>query len=622
MHRRDAGPALASWKSGRASYTRRIVRNLRRVLSFFATERPLAFAAAGLLGLQVIAGLLRPWPLAWLVDCVIGSRPLPAGLASLLDGTTAATQLVALAVAVAALHLGHTALGAAQNFLLIRAGLRGLARVRQAVFARLLRLSIRSRVGTTNGDLVYRATWDTCAFQTLFQHGLFAVVTHSLTLGLMLLVMVRLSPLLTLIAVATAPCLILLMRAFGPRMQAASRTAHAAEGRVAALAQQGLDALGLQQASGGEPRLAAGFAGATADAQRLRQRQHGTEIIYLVAIALIFAIGTAVTIGLGARQVLTGQLTLGTLLVFLAYLGQLYEPLNQLSHAGVTWADATAGTQRVFELLDTPADPPEAPRARAIVREPAPPADPAAEPPLVVRGALEFVGVSCGYDPGRPVLSDLSFRIEPGRTVALVGPSGAGKTTLLQLLPRFLDPTRGRIQLDGADVRSLRLADLRRQIAWVVQDPILIPGTIGENIGIARPDATPAEIVAAAQAAQADAFIRALPQGYETSVGEGAARLSAGEKQRLNLARAFLRNAPLLLLDEPTTALDAANEALVAPALRDLRAGRTTLLVTHRRALLAGVDWILVLERGRLTESGPPDQLLSTPSGYCARMIP
>lgn len=611
-----------SWKSGPAPYTPRIVRNLRRVLSFFATERPLAFAAAGLLGLQVIAGLLRPWPLAWLVDCVIGQRPLPAGLAPLLGGTTAATQLIVLALAVGALHLGHTALGATHNLLLIRAGLRGLARVRQAVFERLLRLSIRSRLGTTNGDLVYRATWDTCAFQTLFQHGLFAVVTHSLTLGLMLVVMVRLSPWLTLVAVATAPLLVVLMRGFGPRMQTASRTAHAAEGRVASLVQQGLDALGLMQATGGEPRLRTGFADATADAQRLRQRQHGTEILYLVVIGLVFAAGTALTIGLGARQVLSGQLTLGTLLVFLAYLGQLYEPLNQLSHAGVTWADAAAGTQRVFELLDTPADPPEAPRARAIVREPAPPAPSAAEPPLVVRGALDFVNVSAGYTAGRPVLTELSFHLEPGRTVAIVGPSGAGKTTLLQLLPRFLDPTQGRIQLDGADLTSLRLADLRRQIAWVVQDPMLVPGTVGENIGLARAEATLAEVVAAAQAAQADAFIRRLPQGYDTPIGEGAARLSAGEKQRLNLARAFLRDAPLLLLDEPTTALDAANESLVTPALRELRAGRTTLLVTHRRALLAEVDWVLVLDQGRLTESGPPTELLAQTRGYCARMIP
>jgi ATP-binding cassette subfamily B protein/subfamily B ATP-binding cassette protein MsbA len=273
-------------------------------------------------------------------------------------------------------------------------------------------------------------------------------------------------------------------------------------------------------------------------------------------------------------------------MVFLAYLAQLYEPLNQLSHLGGTVATAQASAQRVLQWLDTPLPPTGG-----------------TPPPRPDAGvALEFAGLDFAYEPGRPVLNGLDLRIEPGEIVALVGPSGAGKTTLLQLIPRFLEPDQGRVRWCGLDLKALDRDALRRQVSWVLQEPLLLPTTVAENIGFGREGATRAEIEAAAKAAQAHGFIERLPQGYDTRVGDGAARLSVGEKQRIHLARAFLKDAPVLLLDEPTSALDGESEAAVLAAVQRLTRGRTTLMVAHRPETLHIAHRILRLEGGALTE--------------------
>ena len=333
---------------------------------------------------------------------------------------------------------------------------------------------------------------------------------------------------------------------------------------------------------------------------------------------------------------MAGRLTVGELLVFLAYLAQFYEPLNQLSHVGATVSDARAGIQRVFELLDAIEEVRDAPAARPILKRTAegdssnliPPDHGLRSPtaagetptPLRLRGEIVFERVSFEYGTGRPVLRDVSFTLPAGATAAIIGPSGVGKTTLLQLLPRFYDPTAGAVRLDGIDLRELRLKDLRSQVAVVFQEGILLPATVAENIAYGKPQAGLGEIQAAARAAHADEFIRNLPQGYETLVGEGAARLSVGEKQRLNLARAFLKDAPILVLDEPTSALDAESEALVTASLNELRRNRTTLWVAHRLATIHQANKIFVLEGGRLTEAGSPEELLGQ-GGYFARVF-
>jgi ATP-binding cassette subfamily B protein len=300
--------------------------------------------------------------------------------------------------------------------------------------------------------------------------------------------------------------------------------------------------------------------------------------------------------------------------VFLTYLGQMYEPLNQLSHVGATTANALAATGRVFEVLDSPEEvrdgtkSVQGPKSKVQGRE-----------ALVATGRLALEHVSFGYEKDRLVLHDLSFEVQPGEACAFIGPSGAGKSTLMNLVPRFFDPNSGAVQLDGVDLRELRLKDLREQIAVVLQEPILLPTTIAENIAFGKPEATAAEIEAAARAANAHEFISKLPQQYQTVVGDGAARLSVGERQRINIARAFLKDAPILLLDEPTSALDAESEAQVVESIFNLMRGRTTLMVAQRLSTIRRVDKVVVMEAGRVTECGSPEELMQR-GGYFARV--
>jgi ATP-binding cassette subfamily B protein/subfamily B ATP-binding cassette protein MsbA len=401
----------------------------------------------------------------------------------------------------------------------------------------------------------------------------------------------------------TFPLLLITMGFFGRAMQARSLAAHQADSKVSSLTQQGIAAVALTQSSVRELQEQARFASQAETARRSRVSQHGLELFYWLIVAVIFGIGTAALVWLGAREVSAARLTLGEMLIFLAYLAQLYEPLNQLSHVGATVSDASASAARVIELLETAPEVKENPNAK----------------PFAGDRSIAIDNVRFGYDPKTPVLHEVSLTIRAGASVALIGPSGGGKTTLLQLLPRFYDPDAGAVRIGGIDLREMQLADLRRHIAYVQQEAILLPTTVAENISYGRAEATRAEIEAAARAANAASFIERLPQGYDTIVGEGAARLSVGEKQRLNLARAFLKDAPIVLLDEPTSSLDVENEELVIQSLRELMRGRTTLIVAHRLATIRGVDRIFVLDAGRIVEQGAPEELLSG-AGYYARM--
>ena len=563
-----------------------------------------------LIGLSVCAGLLKPWPLAVIVDSLLGDKPLPDWVRGLSGATESNSKnfgalLLLLTGLLLSAHLLQAMLSALYNWISIGIGLDGLKRIRSVVYERLLRLSSRYHQNHSAGDLVHRIAWDTCAFQTLFQQGVVAFCSACLSLVLMLTIMARVNMPLTLVALATVPALLVAMRFFGKRMASKSTDAQEAEGRITAMAQQTMLALPVIRVFTREAVEGRRFGGRIEKSRGLRYSQHGWEVGYLFIVGAIFAAGIAAIVWMGAREVQAGNMTIGELLVFVAYLGQFYDPLNQLSHVGSTVAGAKAGANRVFDVLDSSDEVSDLPQARSVTQ---------------VQGALEFSDLTFGYNEQRPVLRSVSFAIEPGWKLAVVGPSGAGKTTVLNLISRFYDPESGEVRLDGQPLRELRLHDLRKQIGVVPQEPVLFPGSVAENIALGDPDASRERIVDAARAAGAAEFIERLVDDYDSIVGEGNARLSVGECQRLCLARAFLKNAPLLLLDEPTSALDAENERQIAAALKRSAAGKTIIVVAHQPEMIRDADRVLVLERGEVAAFGTPEEVVAK-SEFFAKLL-
>ncbi len=593
------------------------MKSLLRAWQFFRADAFLAGGAILLIAVSSFVGLLKPWPIAVLVDSILGDSKLPTWVVGLADGISKPGQVVLAALALVIIHLGHALVGTVAQLVSIQTGLQGLRRVRQAVFSRLLDLSLRYHQSSLRGDIVYRATWDTYAFQTLFQQGVITSCSAGFALLMMVGVMWRLNPGLTWVSLAVVPCLVVCIQGFGKVMRVRGAEAQKTDGLLASAVQQCLEALPVLQSFVRQKEERDRFAVAAVDAQNRRIAQHRSELVYGLAVTMVFAAGTGGIAWYGGHQVLQGQLSIGELLVFIAYLSQLYDPLNQLSHVGATLSSAGVGVNRIFEILDTPEEvsEPKSPRAVRWKGE-------TGEEPASVRleGSISLERVTFGYDSQRPVLLDLNLRIPAGQAVAVVGASGAGKTTLLHLLPRFFDPNEGVIRLDGVDLREFRLCDLRRAVSFVQQEPLLVPGTLLENITLGKPSASSEEVASAAEAAGALGFIRALPSGFQTVVGEGGARLSVGERQRIGLARAFLKDAPVLLLDEPTSALDPLTERLVFGSLRSRFASRTIILVTHRLHTVRSFDRVVVLDGGKVVEDGAPLELLEN-SQSCLRRL-
>ncbi len=584
-------------------------RQLVRALGYFRPDAGRVVITLGLLLLSIGLNLLKPWPLALLVDSVLGSKPYPAWLPDGIQHWGQPAQITAIVAASLVLHLVHASSCAGHVYLSIGVGLRGLRRVRDEVFGWLQRLSLRYHHGTEAGDIILAVA------------------------------MARLDLRLTGVALVAVPILLLSIKVFGRAMRERGTVAQQAESKIYALIHQGITALPLIQSNAREHHERQRFTAHTEEARHHKMAQQGLEVFYWGSISVILSACTLGVTWVGAQQVLNSTMTVGELLVFLAYVAQLFEPLNQLSQVGATLSSARASTRRVFEILDTPEEVKSRPEARPLClgRD----LDGSAElpttaenmfvsgggrpagsplPPLPVYGNVTYDDVSFAYESSRPVLRHISFKLLAGTSAAIIGPSGAGKTTLLNLLPRFFDPESGAVLLEGVDLRDLRLEDLRAQVALVLQEPIILPTTVAENISYGKPGATMEQIEAAAHAARADELIEKLPDHYRTVIGDGGARLSVGEKQRINLARAFLKDAPILLMDEPTSALDVESEAQVVASLFALMRGRTTLMVAHRLTTIRRVDKILVVNNGRLTEMGAPEDLLAE-QGYYARVV-
>jgi len=461
---------------------------------------------------------------------------------------------------------------------------------RTRLFCHVQRLSLAYHDSKGSTDSTYRIQWDAQSIQYIMIDGFVPFVTSGCSLALMLYVTVRLDPQLAMIGLAISPILLLLMRIYRRRLRGQARAVKVLDSSAQSVVQEVLAGIRVVKAFGQESREQERFVSQSSAGMRARLRLAFVENGFSLLVGLTTAGGTAAVVSIGAHHVLSGRLTLGELLMVMAYLSQLYEPLKTISKKSASLQSHLASAERAFALLDHPSDVSERPNARRLAQ---------------ATGAMAFRHVSFAYDGSSRVLHDLSFEVAPGTRVGITGATGAGKTTLLSLLTRFYDPSEGQILLDGVDLRDYRLADLRDQFAIVLQDPVLFSASVGENIAYGRPTASDEEIVAAAKAAGAHDFIVRSRQGYGSRVGERGMQLSGGERQRIALARAYLRNAPILILDEPTSSLDLRTEAVILEALERLMRGRTAFLITHRASALTTCDTRLQLERGRLVEATP-----------------
>ena len=556
---------------------------------------PVAWA---LLQIFLVAGfeLLKPWPLQIVIDYVLGGKAPPAGnpIAALLSLPAAVLLLLACG-AIVVVHFGAGALTLWHNYTTIRVGQSMVNDLRGDLYAHLQHLSLAYHGRQRVGDLMYRITADSFAVQTMIMNGVLPILSAAILLAGMLIVLFPIDPMLTLLALTIVPVLFVLIAVFNRKIVDVATEVRDLDSRVYSLVQWGMAAIKVVQAFTKEEEEHRRFMGASRDSLRATLRLYNWQTLYSGGVNVVVALGTAVVVYAGARAVMAGSLTVGQLIVFIAYLAQLYAPVNQITQSWGLIAGARVGAARVFEVLDTEAD------LKSGTRQ---------FPPAGARGDVAWRGVSFRYRPESPVLNDIDIAVAAGEKIAVVGPTGAGKSTLLGLLPRFFDPTRGSLTLDGVDIRDYALPALRRQIAMVLQPPLIFPLSVADNIAYGRPGADRAAIEEAARLARIDDVVAGLPQGYDTVLGEGGAALSEGEKQRITIARALLRGAPILILDEPTSALDVETEALVMAAIETLVRGRTTFIIAHRLSTVRRCDRILVLRDGTIAEQGNFAELL------------
>ena len=580
---------------------------LRRLLTYWRSAQRETWIGAGFLVVATAVDLLQPWPIKWLVDYVFGTQTPPGWLASLWPAIGAhetADGLAAVCGSILGLALAHRLAAMAGHFCLLRAGARVVQQLRCHACDQLHRLSLAYHDRTKVGDSLYRVAYDAHAAQTLFNGALVPIATSSLILVGAFLVMLQMNVWLTLVTLAVTPCFVVVIRGFSRRIDRESRQYHEHESALVSALQESLSGIRAIQAFTLEPETQQRFRDESQRSLGASQRMTRTQLLYAACAGLIVSVGTAAVVWVAGLQVMQGRMSVGDILVFLAYLGLLYQPMNTFSQSAGVIQAARAQLRRVFEVVDAVPDIEDRPGAKELP---------------VVRGAVEFRDVAFHYAPDQPVLRGINLSVEPGQIVAIVGRTGAGKTTLASLLLRFYDPTGGAIRLDGHDFRELRLAWLRRQVSVVLQDPILFANTAAHNIAYGRPGATPEQIREAARRAQADEFIRALPQGYDTPLGERGVNLSGGQRQRLSIARAFLKDSPILILDEPTSALDPQTEQALLTCLRELMRGRTTFIIAHRLSTVRQAHRIVVLDQGRIREQGSHDELMGRDTAY-ARM--
>jgi ATP-binding cassette subfamily B protein/subfamily B ATP-binding cassette protein MsbA len=582
-------------------------------LSYLRPYRKRVAMLALLLASEIGLGTLQPWPMAVVID-FLSARPLPAALTrfapwlSTLASSSKFAFLIAVVIAGVVLQVINQFVSAYGTQVQVDTGQRMVYDLRARLFEHLTALGLHHHLTTSTADAVYRVDVDAYAIENLVMSGFFPLATSITSLTVMFWILLRLNVTIALLSLTVVPFLYLCLRYY-------TSTLVNREERVKELESKLLERL---YETFGAIRLVKSFSRETHELQRYTQAGETTmkariaitwqSSLFSVVVSTITILGTALVVIVGGSFVLNGRLSIGELYVVISYLGAVYGPLSAIAHTTGQLQGALAGTKRVramFALMPETVDAADAVTADAV------------------KGEIRVDDVGFVYPNGKRVLHDIGFSAKPGEMVALVGLTGAGKTTLVSLIPRFYDATTGAVIIDGVDVRKYKVRSLREKISIVLQDPVLFQGTIADNIRYGRLDASRDEIEEAARAAHAHEFIARLPKGYDTEVAEAGGGLSGGERQRLSIARAILKGAPILILDEPTSSLDAISEEIVFAAIRRLRAGRTTIVIAHRLSTVRDADRILVLDEGRIAAQGRHEELLETSDLYrrmCARL--
>lgn len=551
-----------------------------------------------------VANLLDPVPLKIVLDNVLQSKP-PAGWLNRLYLSVAGTDKLAIIEMAAISVLIIATFGAlctyAEKLLTTSVGQWVMHDLRQTLYFHIQRLSLAFHDQKSTGDLISTVTSDIDSIQTFITSGLLDALINVLTLAGMVGVMFYINWRFTLVALSVAPMLALVVFKYTRSIRKASREVRKKEGEIVSVIQEVLSSMRVVKAFAREDYEVHRLEEESLENVEIALRARGMKARLAPLVEVIVAVGTGLVLWFGARMVLAGSLSAGSLVMFIWYLGKMYKPMQELSKMTDAYSKAAVGYERVRAILDMDGEMKDQPGARRITR---------------LKGRIEFDHVTFGYDPKTPLIEDLSFRIEPGQLAAFVGPTGAGKTTIISLISRFYDPLSGAVKLDGVDLRQYQQRSLREHISVVLQETVLFQGTLWQNIAYGKPNASRAEIMKAAELANAAEFIEKMPKGYDTLVGERGVSLSGGQRQRIAIARAVIRDTPILILDEPSSGLDAESEKLVFEALDRLMKGKTSIVIAHRLSTIRSADVIFVVQDGKLVESGRHEELAAAQGLY------